>query len=94
MADLLVAKPYRRPTHLAEGLGALNRPEGDSRIDAAPRPDAMLEGTTLVVGETRSSGVELARGILAEAWARGADTVRATDAETGARLGEAGFDVA
>ena len=94
VADLLVAKPYRRPTHLAEGLGALNRPEGDSRIDAAPRPDAMLEGTTLVVGETRSSGVELARGILAEAWARGADTVRATDAETGARLREAGFDVA
>ena len=92
---------------MRDRLGALDRLHSQSPLPHPARAMAMVvtdlpEGATFpglplqVWGESvrRPELQVAARGILAEAWARGADTVRATDAETGARLREAGFDVA
>lgn len=95
VADLLEAPPHRRPTHLADDLGALAEPDAASRIEdavdlAVGSRDGVLTFACLPAG---LDGLALARAVVRTAWRYDAAVVTAEGDGLRARLADAGVPV-
>ena len=93
VADLPGLPADRRPTHLAEDLGALGRPESESRIAGTPSPEYSVDGHTLIVRAAATEGLELARGVLAALWEHDCTAIATTDPALGDRIAASGLPV-
>lgn len=94
-SDLLAADPRRRATHLAQDLSALAQAPEFSLIQSAPELESsVVDGALrLSVLPGRLAGVELARGVIRQAWRHGVSTIGESDAAATSRLVDAGLVV-
>lgn len=94
-SDLLAAAPRRRATHLAQDLSALaEAPEHSLITSAAELESSVVDGALhLSAIPSGLSGVELARGVIRQAWHHGVSAIGDSDAGTRSRLVDAGLVV-
>ncbi|MBB1024318.1 MULTISPECIES: HAD-IIA family hydrolase [unclassified Dietzia] len=92
-ADLLAADAHRRATHLAPDLSALAAPPESSHIDSAPWLDARVENGVLHLDGLPATlgGVDLARGVLRQAWRHGVSALADPGDGARSRFADAGL---